>query len=277
MRLSIDHHSTYRFSEPQARVVQLLRVTPGDYAAQTVIDWRIDVDADARLRTGRDGYGNATTMLYVDGPVEAIAITVRGEVLTEDMAGVVKGLAEPLPPLFFTRTTALTTPDASVTELARSIGASDPLERAHALNALIGASIRIHGGRSAGLPPKDVLARGDGTVRDAAHLLMAVAHAAGFPARLVSGHSLHGPDRGTRHTAHYWAELYLDRLGWIGLDPCSGFSPDESYVRVAVGLDGSDVAPVSGTRKGGGIEELDVDVTVDQLPGGQLSGGLAQD
>nr|MBA3897577.1 transglutaminase family protein [Sphingomonadaceae bacterium] len=99
-------------------------------------------------------------------------------------------------------------------------------------------------------------------VRDAAHLLAAVAHAAGFPARIVAGHSLHGPDRETRKTAHYWAELHIGRLGWIGLDPCSGFSPDESYVRVAVGLDGSDVAPVSGTRRGGGIEELDVDVRV---------------
>ncbi|MDB5700256.1 MAG: transglutaminase family protein, partial [Sphingomonadales bacterium] len=77
MRLSIDHHSTYTFSQPQARVVQLLRVTPNDYAAQTVIDWRIDVDCDARLRTGLVGFGIATTMLYVDGPIELISITVR--------------------------------------------------------------------------------------------------------------------------------------------------------------------------------------------------------
>ncbi len=263
MRLSIDHHTVYRFSEPQARVVQLLRVTPVDYAAQTVIDWRIDVDSDARLRTGRDGYGNATTMLYVDGPVTELALTVRGEVLTEDMAGIVKGVSEPLPPLFFTRTTPSTVPDASIVAVTRSVGSSDPLERAHALNALVGGSISIHGGRGTpGRAPSAILESGKGSVRDAAHLLVAVGHAAGYPARIVSGHSLHGPDRGTRHSAHYWAELYVDRLGWLGLDPCSGFSPDESYVRVAVGLDGSDVTPVSGARKGGGIEELDVDVRV---------------
>jgi transglutaminase-like putative cysteine protease len=264
MRLSIDHHSTYTFSQPQARVVQLLRVTPNDYAAQTVIDWRIDVDCDARLRTGLDGYGNTTTMLYLDGPIESIAITVRGEVLTEDMAGIVKGIDEPLPPLFYTRTTPLTAPDPKITACARSVGSSDRLERAHALNALVGRSITIHGGRTAGALPAEILSRGSGSVKDAAHLLVAVGHAAGYPARIVSGHSLHGPDRGTRQSAHYWAELHIDRLGWIGLDPCSGFSPDESYVRVAVGLDGSDVTPVSGTRKGGGIEELDVGVFVGQ-------------
>ena len=81
---------------------------------------------------------------------------------------------------------------------------------------------------------------------------------------MVAGHSLHGPDRGARQSAHYWAEIHIKRIGWVGLDPCSGASPDESYVRVAVGLDASDVTPVSGTRRGGGIEELDVDVRVAQ-------------
>ncbi|MFM9977713.1 MAG: transglutaminase N-terminal domain-containing protein [Sphingomonadaceae bacterium] len=264
MRLSIDHHTVYRFSEPQARVVQLLRVTPGDYAAQTVIDWRIDVDCDARLRSGRDGYGNATTMLYVDGPITQIALTVRGEVLTEDQSGVVNGLTEPLPPLFYTRTTLATAPDDATLALVRSVGASDGFERAHALNALVGGTLRIHGRRGTpGRAPADILESGHASVRDAAHVLAALGHAAGFPARIVAGHALHGPDRAPRQSAHYWTELHLARLGWVGFDPCSGTSPDESYVRVAVGLDGVDVTPVSGTRRGGGIEELDVDVRVD--------------
>ena len=264
MRLSIDHHTVYRFSQPQARVVQLLRVTPNDYAAQTIIDWRIDVDCDARLRTGRDGFGNATTMLYLDGPISQIELTVRGQVLTEDMAGVVEGITETLPPLFYTRTTPQTAVDASIIALARSVGSSDSLEQAHALNALVGSAIKIVGGRGlSGRTPVQVLDSGFGSVRDAAHLLVAVARASGFPARVVAGHSLHGPDRGARQSAHYWAEIHEKRVGWVGLDPCSGASPDESYVRVAVGLDGADVAPVSGTRRGGGIEELDVDVRVE--------------
>ncbi len=262
MRLSIDQYTTYRFSEPQARIVQLLRVTPGDYAAQTVIDWRIDVDCDARLRTGRDGYGNITTMLYVEGPLDAIGITVRGEVLTEDMGGVVSDVAEPLPPLFFTRLTPLTAADDAVTALARSVGSSDRLERAHALNAAVGGALRIHGDRIPAVPPGELLARGTGNARDAAHLLAAAAKAVGFPARIVSGHNLEGPD--LRRTAHYWTEVHLERVGWLGLDPSAGCSPDASYVRVAIGLEGPDVAPVSGTRRGGGIEELDAAVHIGQ-------------
>ncbi len=264
MRLSIDHHTRYRFSVPQARVVQLLRVTPSDYAAQTVIDWRIDVDCDARLRTGLDGYGNPTTMLYIDGPIEALELTVRGEVLTEDQAGVVRGAHEPLPPLYFTRTTPSTAICDATRDFARTMRGSDWLERIHALNTLVGGTIKIEAGRGpVGRTPGEVLDSGHGTTRDAAHLLVAVARASGCPSRIVSGHSLHGPNRSHRRSAHYWAEIYIDRLGWVALDPSAGCSPDESYVRVAVGLDAYDCTPVSGTRVGGGIEELDVDVRVD--------------
>lgn len=273
MRLSIDHHTRYRFSVPQARVVQLLRVTPSDFAGQTVIDWRIDVDCDARLRTGLDGYGNPTTMLYVDGPVQALEITVRGEVLTDDQAGVVKGAHETLPPLYFTRTTPTTGACDTVMALARTVRGSDPLERIHALNTMVGAAMTIHPGRGqVGRAAGEALEDGKGTTRDAAHVLIATARAAGHPARIVSGHSLHGPDYGHRRSAHYWAEVHIDRLGWVALDPSAGCSPDESYVRVAIGLDAYDATPVSGTRTGGGVEELDVDVRIE--PAGQ--GGQQQ-
>ena len=79
MRLSIDHRTVYRFSEPQSRLVQMLRMTPENSHDQTVARWRIDVDHDATMRRGRDGFGNAVTMLYVEGPLLDIEIAVRGD------------------------------------------------------------------------------------------------------------------------------------------------------------------------------------------------------
>lgn len=261
MHLSIDHHTRYNFSEPQARVVQLLRMTPIDCAGQTVTDWRIDVDCDARLREGHDGYGNVTTMLYIDGPIDAVEIMVRGRVLTDDMGGQVSGTLEPLPPLFFTRTTALTLADPAIEALA---GQGElTRDRAAALNAAVHASVAAEAGRT----PKtrtapEVLADGRGSVRDSTHVLLAAARAAGFPARLISGHCLDSPNASGHKSAHCWAELFIEGCGWVAFDPSTGRSPGETYVRVAVGLDASDSTPLSGTRRGGGIEELDVDVRV---------------
>jgi transglutaminase-like putative cysteine protease len=265
MRLTIDHHTRYQFSEPQARVVQLLRMTPSDHVGQTVSDWRIDVDCDARLRDGRDGYGNLTTMLYIDGPISAIELMVRGEVLTDDSAGAIKGCTETLPPLFFTRVTPQTRADEAITELAQTVVGVGPrtADRAVSLMAAVHDVITPRPGRTEkSITAADAFALGHGSVRDCAHVLIAAARAVGYPARLVSGHCLDGPNAASHSSAHCWTELYIQDEGWISLDPSTNRSPRDSYVRVAIGLDASDSTPLSGTRRGGGIEALDVDVRV---------------
>lgn len=272
MRLVIDHRTRYNFSEPQARVVQLLRMTPFDFAGQTVVDWRIDVDADARLREGRDGYGNVTTMLYVDGPIGALSIMVRGEVLTDPTPGALLGLPEPLPPMFFKRVTPQTEVDDAIAALAADIPGMTQGD-AEALTARVHHAVRALPGRTPkGITAAEVLAKGKGSVRDCAHVMLAVARAAGFAARFVSGHFLDGPNAGSHKSSHCWTEVYIEGDGWHCFDPSTGGIPAENYVRVAVGLDASDTTPLSGTRRGGGIEELDVDVRVAASDGQQQSG-----
>ncbi len=56
MRVSIDHRTRYRFTQPQDRLIQMLRLTPQDSTDQTFVNWHIGVDCDARLREARDGY-----------------------------------------------------------------------------------------------------------------------------------------------------------------------------------------------------------------------------
>ena len=131
MRITIDHRTHYRFSQPQGRIVQMLRLTPGDTQDQTVVNWHVGVDCDARLRPAVDGFGNAITMLYAEGPIAAIDISVTGEVLTGNASGVVRGSAEPLPPLLFLRETPRTALDDGLTAFAADCVAAsvDPLDR----------------------------------------------------------------------------------------------------------------------------------------------------
>ena len=118
MLLQVHHSTTYAYAEPARRVTQLLRVTPLSFAGQAVLDWRIDVDQDAKLREGRDGYGNVTHMLYVDSSIKRLAIAVAGRVLTEDRAGVIQGLPQDLPREIFLRPTPLTAAGPAVSGLA---------------------------------------------------------------------------------------------------------------------------------------------------------------
>ena len=270
MRLFVQHRTEYVYSEPQARLVQLLRMNPGNHLGQSVISWSIEVDHDARLKPARDGYGNETTMLYVDGPIDRIAITVSGEVLTEDRAGMIGATPEPLPPVYFLQPTALTTPDAAIRNFVAGLNLqSEPLSAAHVLAETVHDRLVL----IAPDPARDQraaarFAEGEADAQGAAHLLIAAARAAHYPARYVAGH-IYRPYEKEAHAAHGWVELHVPGYGWIGFDSYEGRCPTESYVRVAVGLDHREAAPISGARIGGGREALAVNVLVGPEPAAQ--------
>ena len=261
MRLSIDHRTRYRFSEPQARLVQLLRLTPQNTHDQTVAQWRIDVDHDARLRAGRDGFGNCVTMLYVEGPLDGIEIAVTGEVLTSHSDGVIHGASEPLPPPLFLRPTDATPASPAIAAFALDSGGADARERLQRLNDSLHARFAVDRGRPLpGLSAAAAFERQSATPRDMAQMFAVAARSLGIPARYVSGYSRVGGDH--RPTPHGWVEAFVDGTGWIGFDPCSGETPGEDYVRVAAALDAAGATPVAGSRLGEGQEILDVDVSV---------------
>lgn len=263
MRLFVRHRSEYLFTEPQARLVQLLRLTPVDHEGQHVVSWAIDVDRDARLKTARDGYGNLATMLYIDGPIERIAIEATGEVLTDDRAGMVHGTPEPLPPLYFLQETAATKPDAAIRDFVTALSDDgSALDRAHRLaEAIDGTLGKLEPDAAADHAAAACFAAGEADPQGSAHVLIAAARAGGYPARYVAGH-LYRPDAVDGHAAHGWAELHVEGYGWIAFDPHGGRCPTERYIRIAIGLDHREAAPLSGLRIGGGHEALAIDVHV---------------
>ncbi|MCR5872636.1 MULTISPECIES: transglutaminase N-terminal domain-containing protein [unclassified Sphingomonas] len=265
MRLAIDHHTRYRFSTPQQRLVQTLRLTPGDTHDQTVVDWRIDVDCDVRLRDAIDGFGNHVTMLYAEGPIAEIAINVAGQVLTVEAEGVVRGSNEPLPPQLFQRTTQRTTPNAELAALARDAAAGGAaLDQLHRWNLALAERFP----EAKDLPDTGASAAeallAEPNARDLAHIFIAGAVSLGLPARYVSGYRQCG--EGTC-PAHGWAEAWVEGLGWVGFDPSAGISPDANYVRMATALDFNGAAPVAGIRQGAGIEDLSVELQVEAMNG----------
>lgn len=263
MRLSVDHRTVYRFSSPQARLVQMLRVTPDNSHDQTVASWGIHVDCDARMRTGRDGFGNIVTMLYAEGPLDGIALEVTGEVLTSSSDGIVHGVAEPLSPPVYLRPTSWTPADPGIAAFAREHGqASDRLAALHAVNGALHRRNPVDWRRGPSLDAGAAWATGAATPRDLAHMFVVAARAIGAAARFVSGYHLTEVAGERLPAPHGWAEAHVDGLGWVGFDPCTGLCPEESYVRVAAALDAAGATPVAGSRLGEGAEDLDVDVMV---------------
>ena len=269
MQLNVHYTTAYKYEQPTRKIIQLLRVTPASFAGQAVLDWRIDVDCDARLREGRDGYGNIVHMLYIDKAVRHLAVTVAGRALTEDKAGIVQGLPHELPPAVFLRATPLTEPGEAIRKLAEWTCAGDEpiLDKLHRLAARLHEDLRFDT-EATGVDTRaeQACAEGHGVCQDFTHIFIAASRSAGFPARYVSGHLFRRDGEHVQEAAHAWAEAWIEDLGWTAFDPVNGICTDDAYIRVACGLDYRDAAPVAGARAGGGGEDLSVEVRVSEAP-----------
>jgi transglutaminase-like putative cysteine protease len=266
VQIEIEHITTYRFSTPQARLLQMMRVTPQSGGGQTVLDWSIDIDVDARLRTTTDGYGNIVTMLYVDGPISTIEIAKRGTVLTEDRGGIFTPTTETLPPAAYLASTSQTEASPAIVALADLVARRNPgqIMLLHALMTSIDARTRFDAGEGdANRTAAAAFEEGHGVCQDFAHIFCAAARHLHIPARYISGQLVQRNGEPQMQTAsHAWAEAWIPELGWVGFDVANGICPDDSYVRVAIGLDYAAAAPLSGARTGGGAESMNVTVAV---------------
>ena len=266
MRLKVRHSTLYHFDVPMRFVTQSLRLTPAQNAGQTVVDWSVSADGAVFGAGFTDGAGDAVTTMTVQGPVERVAVLVEGTVETVDTAGILRNHREIISPRAYLQATHATQANGALIELkdAALDGLDDgQLATAHALSTAVSDAIAyVAGATGPGTTAAEALALGKGVCQDQTHALIALAHAAGLPARYVTGYLLTGEETEAGEAAHAWGEIYLDSLGWVGFDPANRCCPDERYIRLGSGRDASEAAPIRGVSRGGGVEAMDVTVVV---------------
>lgn len=266
MRIKVDYETGYTYEAAPRTMIQVLRLTPRGHEGQRVVQWRLQADGDGRMRRGEDAFGNVTHTLTLARPASRLVLSVVGEVVTTDMAGVVRGSVEPFPPGVFLRETALTRPDAAVADFAHeavTAAGPAPLSQLHALMEAVHRRIHFDTGwTDAGTTAGETLELGHGVCQDLSHLFVACARTLGLPARYISGHLCRADGVEEQAAAHAWAEAYVPDLGWVGFDSANGICPTDAHLRVAVGLDYLGASPVRGSRIGGGAETLSVRLRV---------------
>ncbi|MBB6226375.1 transglutaminase-like putative cysteine protease [Polymorphobacter multimanifer] len=262
MRIRVAYTTIYDYATLASDVVQLLRIEPHATAGQHVLHWRLDTDTDGHLRRTSDVYGNVAHMFYADAPLRRLTLHVSGEVDTDETHGLVAGASEPLPPAVFLRPTPLSMPDAAIRAFAADCRAETALDTLHGINTALFEMMSFDADVThASTGATHAFALKAGVCQDYSHIFIAAARSLGIPARYVSGHLVRADGLITQPAAHAWAEAHIEDFGWVGFDPTNGISTTEAHLRVSVGLDYLEAAPVRGARRGGGAETLNVTVT----------------
>ena len=265
MRIYVLHKTTYRFEPPAAYALQRAHLRPATNRIQTVVDWSLSVEHGQIEASYSDHYDNPTDMIVAERDTDDITFSAEGIVETRDTAGVLGFETTAMPLWHYRKQTTRTAPGKRIRALAQPMmRSSDKLSGLHELmHSILDVCSYEKGHTLSGTTAEEALSTGRGVCQDHAQIFLSVARLAGLPARYVSGYLL--TDSAVGYDAsHAWAEVFLDTLGWIGFDASNGQCPDARYIRLAVGLDSSEAAPLSGLRMGSGAESIDVSLQVQQ-------------
>lgn len=141
-------------------------------------------------------------------------------------------------------------------------GVTDTWQAALAVMRWVHANlIYVPAATSAHTHARDVLKDKRGVCQDFAHVMLGLCRSLKIPALYVSGYLATEIASAT----HAWVEVLIPGIGWRPLDPTHNCQPDETYVKIAVGRDYADVAPIRGTYKGTTERTMDVNVRIERL------------
>ena len=265
MQLTVHHETEYHYGGPLAYSAQRLYLTPLSFSAQRVVNWKISAPGVDTALSYQDGFGNTVllaTASNIKGPIKVIA---SGVVETFDTSGVVSGLPPTTQDVVFLRQTVLTMPSEAISNLAQVANKEiSALDQMHSLMNSIHREVAfVTGATDSYTTAAQAFAAGTGVCQDQSHILLGAARDLGIPSRYVTGYLVTGVGA-TSAASHAWVEALVPGLGWVGFDAANNQCPTPDYVRVAAGIDAKSVAPIRGSRRGGGeAEEMRVEVRVE--------------
>lgn len=275
MRLAVTHATEYRYDAPAWDSFNEMKLRPADDYRQTMLSFEISIEPQPPIRSHVDYYGNVTHHFHLPGHHERLRIETRSVVATYPVPEPHPVPARILPDLrhrffeflaptervpldhdWFEAFGALyLTPDAELTSYLRELTGYLQSRFAYRSNTT-----------DVDTPLAEFAQHATGVCQDYTHAMLALCRAAGIPARYVSGYVHPNPHAEERFVgsegSHAWLEAFLPGNGWVGYDPTNGRPVSEAHVKVAVGRDYDDVAPLRGLRRGGGRSELSVEVRV---------------
>jgi YD repeat-containing protein len=284
-RLLIHHETRYRYERPVSFGPHRLLLRPRDSHGLRVEKASLSVSPPGDIRWTYDALGNCVCWFSPRG--EATELSIVSRLLIERFPAPLEPFQPDNPhtstPVVYSRDDRLAlapfmTPesedDPAVTHwlLGLMDRPSEPaLDFLLRFNRAIHERFAYEARDEEGVQtPGETLAKGSGSCRDFAWLMVEALRRAGYAARFVTGY-LNSPAKGAVRGAgatHAWCEVFLPDLGWTEFDPTNGLAESIHLIPVAVSRTPREAAPISGSIQGdAGHSEMSVSVRVSEADG----------
>ncbi|MGE3303233.1 MAG: transglutaminase domain-containing protein [Hyphomonadaceae bacterium] len=288
-RLAIRHETTYRYDRPVRFGAWRLMMRPADTHAVRLVSAELALTPPGATRWTFDAASNSVCHYEPQGESDILQV-VSALVIDRYPAPLrAAELAAPLLPANALAPAVLYAPDDLALLAPYLKPVDEPYDQhldwmraqarhagENALDFLIGVSRAIQQGFSYSAraeygtqTPAETVARGAGTCRDFAWLMIESARRWGFAARFVTGY-LYSPDGdGDGHAGagatHAWCEVFLPDLGWLEFDPTNGLAESPDLIRVAAARTPQEASPMQGEVLTAAEGRLEVSVRVSLL------------
>ena len=276
----VEHISRYRYSSPVRSCALSLCLKPRSDDRQKLLAFDLKTHPSGSTTSELDSFGNTKHILHIHQSTDVVEVTSRSSLELDRQVPLKSSLGASawaeirswqtsFDQWEFLNYSAFARPSDALRTFMDEMSIrrlDDPFDSISRLSDTLHESFRyVPGTTTAVSPIEHILEWRQGVCQDYVHVMITIARDWGIPARYVSGYLYvksrdHDADPGA--ASHAWVECLLPELGWIGFDPTNQSLADERHIRVGIGRDYQDVAPIRGIFMGGGASELDVEVRV---------------
>jgi transglutaminase-like putative cysteine protease len=272
MHWEISHRTQYTYASPVRDSFNEARLQPFSDEWQSVDYFLLKILPAARLRHHHDFYSNVVHHFEIAEPhsilsVESnLRVTTRPRPVLEEsatpwlLARIEEAAREPRVFEFLQESRFVDlSPETWRLALDAIQGFTDTWQAALALLKFVHDFLKYESNSTTvHTHARDVLRDKRGVCQDFAHVMLSLCRSVKIPALYVSGYLATEIASAT----HAWVEVLIPGVGWRALDPLHNRQTDETYVKVAVGRDYADVAPLTGNYKGTTERQMQVQIAI---------------
>lgn len=279
-KYQVIHRTTFEYASPVTESINVLHLEPRTFPFQKTLQSFIEIKPATRLRGFRDLFDNITHHFELPSPHARLQITSRLRVqnLKLELPETARtdgfeAYADPetrerIWPYLQESRYVSSHPEIWKQAVDLASDTASIFEKGLAMMKWIHSEFRYDtGATQVSTHLEEAFEHRHGVCQDFTHVMIGLCRSVGIPARYASGYLYNGPldDLIGAQASHAWPEIHLPTVGWVGFDPTNGNLADERYIKIAVGRDYDDVAPVKGSYNGTGQCRLSVSVEVEKL------------